>query len=494
VNGAPLQHSLGILARIVTEETAGAARTAFYIADRDLTSLRPISRAGDMPESYTKKVDGFPIGHESLACGLATASGHPVLTRDVFEEPLWKPWLHLAEEYEFRGCWSFPIETRDRWPIGTFAMYFREAREAAPHDLALAAVVTQAAGIIISRHTEAEERNRAEEALRESEEKYRSLFNSMDEGVILCDVIFDDADQPIDIRYVEANPAANRMAGVELVGKTMRGLGPNFEPHWFEIFGRVAKTGVGERHELTATPLNAFYNVYVFKAGTPDQRRVAAIYQDVTDRKQSDDRRLLLLKELNHRVKNTLATIQSIANQTLRGTPDPAQFVEKFQARLEALSRAHTLLTRRSWESADITDLVRNQLALDGDSGRFSIIGPRASLTPQSAVAVALVLHELGTNAHKYGSLSSPSGCVAVEWTTANADQVLHLEWTESGGPAIHVPEKRGFGTTLIEKSLGGVGGSAHLRFEKSGLRCRISLPLAENASLDDSAPDESDR
>jgi len=197
---------------------------------------------------------------------------------------------------------------------------------------------------------------------------------------------------------------------------------------------------------------------------------------------------------LNHRVKNTLATVQSIANQTLRGTPDPSQFLEKFQSRLEALSRAHTLLTRRSWESADLTDLVRNQLALDGDSERYSIIGPRASLTAQSAVAVALVLHELGTNAHKYGSLSSPSGRVAVQWTTTNSDPVLDLVWTESGGPAVQIPERRGFGTTLIEKSLGGVGGSAQLRFETNGLRCSIRLPLAENVRIDDSAPEDIDR
>src|SRR5215471_12890604 len=342
---APLRHSLGILARIVTEETAGAARTAFYIADPGVSTLHPLQFEGGMPESYTKQVDGFLIGEDSLACGLATTTGHPVVTRDVLEEPRWKPWVHLAQAYDFRGCWSFPIETRDRRPIGTLAMYFREPRDAAPQDLALAAVVTQAAAIIISRHTEAEERARAEQALRDSEEKYRSLFNLMDEGFVLCDIIFDDDDHPVDIRYVDANPAAVRMMGVELVGKTTRELDLNFEPHWFEIFGRVAKTGVGERHELTATPLSAVYNVYVFTTGAPDQRRIAAIYQDVTDRKRADERQLLLVRELNHRVKNTLATVQSIANQTLRGAPDPAQFVEKFQARLQALSRAHTLLT-----------------------------------------------------------------------------------------------------------------------------------------------------
>jgi PAS domain S-box-containing protein len=110
------------------------------------------------------------------------------LTRDVFEEPLWKPWVHLAKEYDFRGCWSFPIETRDGKPLGTFAQYFTTAREAGPHDLALADVVTQAAAIIISRHTEAQERARAEEALRASEERYRTLVeNVADHAIFMLD-------------------------------------------------------------------------------------------------------------------------------------------------------------------------------------------------------------------------------------------------------------------------------------------------------------------
>ncbi len=178
INGAPLEASLSILARMVTEETAGEARTAFYIAEPDDTCMHSIRGAGDMPEAYTRQVDGFRVGDHSLACGLAVAAtGRPVLTADVFAEPLWKPWLYLADAFDFRGCWSFPIATRDGKTVGTFAMYFRAPREATPRDLPLADAVTQAAAIIIARYSEAQERARAEAALRASEERLRAIYD-----------------------------------------------------------------------------------------------------------------------------------------------------------------------------------------------------------------------------------------------------------------------------------------------------------------------------
>ena len=169
VNGAPLADSLDILARLVAEETAGEARTAFYIANPEGSSLHPVYGAGSMPDSYLLQVDGFKIGEDSLACGLAIPMGRPVVTRDVAEEPLWQPWLYLAQAYDYRGCWSFPIQTRDRKGVGTLAMYFREPREASPRDLTLAEIVTQSAAVIINSHFETQERARTEAALRESE-------------------------------------------------------------------------------------------------------------------------------------------------------------------------------------------------------------------------------------------------------------------------------------------------------------------------------------
>ena len=143
----------------------------------------------------------------------------------------------------------------------------------------------------------------AAEALRLSEEKYRTLFESMDEGYILTKVVFDENENPVDILYLEANAAAVRMTGTELVGKTTRQLNADFEQHWYDTFGRVAKSGIGERHEYAAGPLGVWYSFYVFKAGASNDPKVAAVYQDITERKrvevilqQSEQRKSFLLQ------------------------------------------------------------------------------------------------------------------------------------------------------------------------------------------------------
>jgi PAS domain S-box-containing protein len=149
---------------------------------------------------------------------------------------------------------------------------------------------------VADRTWSAVERARAEAALRESGEKFRKLFESMDEGYILVDVIFDGDGRPVDIRFLDANPAAVKMTGTELVGKTMRELDPEFESHWFETFGRVARSGIGERCELSAAPLDVFYSCYIFKVGGPDDMRVAAVYQDITGRKRREANTLFLVE------------------------------------------------------------------------------------------------------------------------------------------------------------------------------------------------------
>lgn len=173
VNFAPCQESLHILSRLVISETGGAARTAFYIANADHTELNTIKGGGNMDDAYADEIDGFSIGDDSLACGLAVPTGKPVITPDVYEEPRWKAWTFLAKKYNYRGCWSFPVKTKDNNAVGTFAMYFSDPRQATPNDMELAELVTSAAAVIISTHLEVQERIRAEKALAESRDKLR---------------------------------------------------------------------------------------------------------------------------------------------------------------------------------------------------------------------------------------------------------------------------------------------------------------------------------
>lgn len=211
-------------------------------------------------------------------------------------------------------------------------------------------------------------------------------------------------------------------------------------------------------------------------------RCILATSVDVTERREAEQRaeqhRRLLLDELNHRVKNTLATVQSIARQTLRMAETPADFIAGFSARLMALARAHDLLTRREWQAVSLSDLVRRTVAPYGIS-RIAISGEAFDLPPNTAVVLNMVLHELATNAAKYGALSKDEGVLDIKWTidrTLGAEPRLSLDWTERGGPT-PTRTRTGFGTRLIERSLAAeLGGAATLDFNPEGLRCSMQL------------------
>ncbi len=199
--------------------------------------------------------------------------------------------------------------------------------------------------------------------------------------------------------------------------------------------------------------------------------------RDITGRKRAEETQQLLLGELNHRVKNTLAAVQAIAHQTLRRARDPAEFAASFSGRIQSMARVHSLLSSRDWKGADLRDVIRDQLLLGAvDNTRVTIWGPPVHLEPQMALHLALMLHELGTNSIKYGALSKPEGVATIGWAI-NGD-VLRLEWIERGGPPVRTPMRRGFGTTLIEQTAKSEGGSARMVVEAETLRWEIALPL----------------
>jgi PAS domain S-box-containing protein len=206
---------------------------------------------------------------------------------------------------------------------------------------------------------------------------------------------------------------------------------------------------------------------------------------DITERKQWEERQRLLINELNHRVKNTLATVQSIALQSIRHTstatgPD----VTAFQDRLFALARAHDILTRDNWEGAELRDIVGEVIEpyCRQSSGRCHIDGPRVRLTPSMALALSMAVHELATNAAKYGALSVPEGQVSISWSVMpGRPRQLTLCWQERGGPPVALPERRGFGTRLIERSLAQeLAGDVSLAYIPTGVVCTVKAPLPD--------------
>lgn len=207
-------------------------------------------------------------------------------------------------------------------------------------------------------------------------------------------------------------------------------------------------------------------------------RRLAGVSLDITERKRAEERQKLLVNELNHRVKNSLATVQSIAAQTLRSVAAPEFFREAFESRLIALSQTHDLLTRESWEGASLREVIDAEMHAMAGEDRISFdYDADIRLSPKAAVALGMGVHELATNASKYGALSTPDGRVVVAWTLDR--DVLRLTWTERDGPEVHPPARRGFGARLLERGLAAeLSGAVDLTYDAAGVVCLMALPL----------------
>ena len=209
------------------------------------------------------------------------------------------------------------------------------------------------------------------------------------------------------------------------------------------------------------------------------------VFRDETRLKVADEQRVLLLHELNHRVKNTLATVQSVAEQTLRSAGVGADIRAALTARLHALSRAHNVLVDESWAGADLRTIVQDAVFPYDGGARVSVDGPDVRLHPSQAVTLALILHELTTNALKHGSLTGHAGRVNIRWNEsvdAEGGRRLSLLWEESGGPQVPAPTRKGFGSRLLKQAAGSMSGSVDLRFAPEGLCCVLDLSLVDEA------------
>jgi len=201
---------------------------------------------------------------------------------------------------------------------------------------------------------------------------------------------------------------------------------------------------------------------------------------DAREREAADKLQKLILEELHHRIKNTLATVSAIASQSLRNVPGAEHAQQAIEGRLLALGRAHDLLLQAQWTSADLGKIVRGATeAFDNpDTPKFTIAGPDVRMASGAVIAIAMTLNELCTNTTKFGALSVPAGRIDITWTLDPKTQRLHLKWTEKNGPAVRAPDKRSFGTRLVETLGRQLKGDVQLSYERTGLVYAFDVPL----------------
>jgi PAS domain S-box-containing protein len=298
----------------------------------------------------------------------------------------------------------------------------------------------------------------------------------------------------LDYRFLFANTALLAMWGrtaEESVGKRLIEVG--YEPWHAEMHEReidqVAATKQRVRGEVGFPHATLGWRIYDYILSPVidedgNVELVTGTTRDITDIKRAEEHLKLLVDELNHRVKNTLATVQSIAAQTFRGDASDPTAREAFESRLIALSDVHTVLTGTNWEGASLSEIAGRALApfrnRAGGSGRIDIAGEDTQVRPQAALALAMAFHELAANALRYGALSRDKGDVALEW--ARVGDRLHIVWRESDGPEVSRPAHRGFGSRLIEDGLAReLDGTVDLDYQPAGVVCTIDIPGGGN-------------
>jgi PAS domain S-box-containing protein len=332
-------------------------------------------------------------------------------------------------------------------------------------------------------------RKAAEQGIRDSEARYRALFEQAAVGVMHAD---------LEGRWTLVNRRLAEILGYdspeELIGKTyLEVTHPDDRAASHPLLealdcGRIAYAQREKRY-LRKDGSSLWVDVSVSAvrdAATGAPRHRVAVVQDITEQRRAQERQTLLINELNHRVKNTLAAVQAIVAQGLRGAGVGSEVRDAIESRLLALSRSHDLLTREKWQSASLADLVA--LALepyrsgDGQAPRYSLQGPEIRLPPNPVLALGMAFHELATNAAKYGALSNEGGHVEVSWSVipGEPERRLKLCWRECGGPPVQPPQRKGFGSRLLARGLAhDLDGAVRLDYSAEGLVYEIEMPVA---------------
>jgi len=460
----------------------GVSRAQYYIADETGEYL---SSSGGYTDGVPAAVgdfrliefgqyayDGFHAGQTQVVCD---ARSDPRISEEV---------LRSYETVDFLAYIGVPFVQRGRL-LGTIAVHQTGPRQWTDAERLLVEETAQRAGVAV-------EQARAEAALRESETKFRAVFETMNEACCLFDLIYDDDGRPVDWIILEANPGYEKQSGLKnVVGRLASEFMPGTEPYWIEMFGRVAETGEGEHIEKWHEPTGRWIHSSTARVGGPGSKRLASVFFDITERKRAEralreeqERQKLLLAELQHRVRNTLAVIKSIVRRTAANADSVESLEQHLDGRLNAFARTQAYVTRDPEGGVDLEMIVRDELLAHAarDSKDFSIKGPSMRLTAEVAETLGLAVHELTSNAIKHGALSSDGNKIDVSWSVKGTGDKrrLNFRWREKlAGRNLEKPSRYGFGSELLERVMSyELDAEPVVEFKPDGLSYTVTIPL----------------
>jgi PAS domain S-box-containing protein len=430
-----------------------------------------VGAAPALPEAYSRALEGLEVGPAAGSCGTAAFRNATVVVSDISTDALWASYRQLALPHGLRACWSVPIVSTGNVVIGTFAVYHPEPRVPTAEEKEIVGLLTRIAALAIEQERGREQHRRSHEIA----QRLAAIISSSDDAII---------SKNLNGIVTSWNQSAERLFGYtpeEMIGKSITLLIP--EDRLYEEEDILARIVTGQRVQHFETVrrrkdgglLDISLTISPIKDSRDNIVGASKIARDISERKQREAQIRTLAREAEHRAKNILATVLATVRLTYAETPQALKAA--IEGRIQALANVNRLFVESNWAGAELRDVVSQELApyRRGEGPPLHINGQNIMLEPNAAQIMAVCVHELATNAAKYGALSRPEGQVQTQWSR-EADGRLIFRWAEMNGPPIiGPPARRGFGMKVIERMIQPKG-SAEFQWQAGGLVCEISL------------------
>jgi len=465
-----LSQILGKLTQTIERYCEGRTVASVMILDPVAGRLR-VGAAPRLPEAFSAAIDGKQIGPAAGSCGTAAYRKLPVYVTDIETDPLWADYRRAALQHGLVSCWSVPIMSKDDTVLGTFAVYHREKREPKDEDKQIVSLLTRIAALAIEHENDKAQRRRGDEVA----QRLAAIVQSSEDAIVGKD---------LNGVIMSWNSSAERLFGYtaeDAIGQPITILIPEDRLQEEADIMRRLRSGQHVEHFETVRLRNNGAPIEISVAVSPIKNSAGEVIgasktaRDITERKRRDEQIVVLAREAEHRSKNLLATVQATIRLTQADTS--ADLKEAIAGRIQALAQVHALFVETRWAGADLQNLVAQELSpyCQGDEKRAVAEGASVMLQPDAAQAIGICLHELATNAAKYGALSLPEGRVQVDWSVATDGRLL-FHWSEVGGPAVAEPTRRYFGMQVMERMIVALGGEVRLDWRPEGLTCEIVM------------------